>query len=280
MIHNDGICIIRKNDIELPDRAHVTNKGDCGRLLVVGGDSGMAGAVAFTAESAYRMGVGLVNVLTHGDNRIPIQILVPEAIASLWGDGSIKFDSCSAVAIGVGMGKSDMARKLFYRIISCSMAPTVIDADGLNILADTPELFEFIGENTVLTPHIMEFSRLSGKSVAEIKKDSVSSAREFALRYSTNVILKDKVSVIVLADGTTFLNESGNSTLSKGGSGDILTGMIASLLAQGMSISKALPAAAYLHGLCGVRAGEKLTQRSALARDVISTIPEVLWELD
>ena len=181
------------------------------------------------------------------------------------------------MTIGVGMGKSDEARRLLSRLLPSSH-PTVLDADALNIMADTPELLGLLGENTVLTPHLREFSRLTGKSVDEIKNEPLALAREFCERYNTNLVLKDKVSFIVLADGRAFANTTGNSTLSKGGSGDILAGLIGSLLAQGMTMEKALPTATFLHGKAGERAGELFGQRGALARDVIAQIPSVIKE--
>ncbi len=257
----------------LPDRSRVTNKGDCGRLLVVGGGSGMAGAPCFAAEAAYRFGVGLVEVSTHDDNRIPIQILIPEAIASPWSGFDIKKTvGADAIALGVGMGKSNEAYSLVDRILSSLCRPAVIDADALNIMSENPELLGYLGESTVVTPHIKEFSRLTGKSIDEIKKDTVSSAVGFAVKYGTNIVLKDSVSVVALCDGTYRTVTSGDSTLSKGGSGDILTGMIGSLLAQGLPIGDAAYNAAHLHGLAGKAAGESCGQRSALARDVLNEL--------
>lgn len=268
-----NIKVLEERDIELPDRAGVTNKGDCGKLLVFGGDRGMAGAVCFAAESAYRSGTGLVEILTHQDNRIPVQTLIPEAIASFWDEWDVrKINSYSALTVGMGLGKSDTARKLLYRITSAVKRPTVIDADALNIMADTPELFEFLGGHTVLTPHLLEFSRLAHVGVDEVRKDTFSYARSFAKKYNTNLVLKDKVSVIALANGEVFANVTGNSTLSKGGSGDVLAGLIGSLIAQGMTMEKAIPTAVFLHGRAGERAGERWGERGALTRDLIKEL--------
>lgn len=265
--------VLEDSDIKLPDRADVTNKGDCGRLLVVGGDVGMVGAVCFAAESAYRSGTGLVEVLTHPDNRIPVQTLIPEAIVSFWEQWDARrLNNSSAVTVGVGMGKSKTARLMLERILSQARVPIVIDADALNIISETEELFRFLGKNTVLTPHMLEFSRLSGLPVDEIKKDPISAARNFSFKYGTNLVLKDRESVIVLSDGTVYVNTTGNSTLSKGGSGDVLAGLVGSFIAQSIPIEKALPYAVYLHGRAGERAGEHFGVRGALARDVIKEL--------
>ena len=254
----ENIWTIEDADVKLPDRSAVTNKGDCGKLLVVGGDVGMAGAPCFSAEAAYRSGTGLVEVLTHPDNRIPVQTLIP------------------AVIIGVGIGRGDTARGLLDRILSSVTVPTVIDADALNIISETPEMLGGLGVHTVITPHLMEFSRLTGLSVPEIKRNMFSLAAEFAEKHCTNVVLKDKVSVVALADGTVLANTTGDSTLSKGGSGDILAGLIGSLLAQGLPMEKAVPFAVHIHGRAGERAGKRLGERGALARDVIAELAQTV----
>lgn len=275
--YGEDLLTLEDGDIRLPDRAAVTNKGDCGKLLVAGGDVGMVGAVSFAAEAAYRSGVGLVEVLTHPDNRIPVQTLIPEAIASFWGQWDHKrLGTYSAVTVGVGMGKGETARRLLDRILTSVKAPAVIDADALNIISDTPDLKGRLNANTVITPHIMEFSRLTGLSVAEIKQDTVSAAAAFAKDHGTNVVLKDKNTVTALADGTVLVNTTGDTTLSKGGSGDVLAGLIGSLLAQGLPIEQAVPYGVHLHGRAGERAGRRLGVRGALARDVIAELALVI----
>ena len=269
------VKLITREDVKLPDRTYVTNKGDCGKLLIVGGGRGMAGAPSFSAEAAYRSGVGLVEVLTHGDNRIPLQILIPEAVVSFWDEWDIKrLKSYSALVIGVGMGKDDTSRRLLSRLLERVKVPTVLDADALNIISDMTELKEQLGENTVLTPHLMEFSRLTGLDINTIKEDPLNHAREFCKRYGTNLVLKNKTTHIVLSDGSAFVNTTGDSTLSKGGSGDILAGLTGSLLAQKIPMRDALCTAVFLHGKAGERAGEKFGQRGALARDVILSLAE------
>ncbi len=273
------VFTLEDSDLTLPDRSRVTNKGDCGRLLVAGGGVGMAGAPSFSAEAAYRSGTGLVEVLTHRDNRIPLQILIPEAVVSFWDEfDTRRLGSYSAAVIGVGMGKGSEARGLLCRLLSSLKCPTVVDADALNIISDTPELLETLGAHTVLTPHVMEFSRLTGNSVDQIKKDPLGLAKAFCQKYKTNLVLKDKISFTVLFDGTAIANTTGDSTLSKGGSGDVLAGLIGSLLAQGMPMERAVPGAVYIHGRAGESAGERLGQRGALARDVIGEIPKVIKE--
>ncbi|MBE6701050.1 MAG: NAD(P)H-hydrate dehydratase [Ruminococcaceae bacterium] len=264
---------VTNKDVFLPSRQHVTNKGDCGKTLIFGGEVGMAGAVSFSSETAYRTGAGLVYIATHPENRSIIQTLLPEAIVYNWENFDFKtLNTYSSVAIGMGMGKSDFATRLLERVISSYKKPLVVDADAINMISQNPELLSLLGDNTVLTPHLGEFSRLIGKSVDEILSSPEKFARDFSRTYNTNLVLKNNVTVISLKDGTTFINTTGNSTLSKGGSGDILSGFIASLLAQGSDIKNALVTATYLFGKAGERAGEKWGMRGALARDIIQSL--------
>lgn len=277
----DGISAVlyEKEDVILPDRSNVTNKGDCGRILVVGSDSGMAGASVFSAMAAQRTGVGLVDVLTHPDNRVVVQTLMPEAIYMSWENfNKLSFIKYTCTSIGMGLGQSVFAHRVLEHAILKCHTPLVIDADGINILSHTPDLLEKLPRDTILTPHLMEFSRLTGESVDNVKKNKLSLARGFADKYGVTLVLKDAETVVAFPDADMILVSSGDSTLSKGGSGDILSGVIASLLAQGMKKEMAVPTAVYLHGLAGKRTGERLTPYGALARDIIEEIPNTLKE--
>lgn len=275
----DNIFETEASDVRMPDRSGVTNKGDCGRLLVVGGDRGMAGAPVFAAMAAYRSGTGLVELLTHPENRIPVQVLIPECVTAFWGEWDTnRLSAYSAISIGMGMGRGENAKKLLREILTDAEQPTVIDADALNIMSEDNTLFPLLKGNAVLTPHLGEFSRLTGRSIAEIKESTVPLAREFSRRHNVCLVLKDNRTHIAFPDGRVFVNTTGDSTLSKGGSGDILAGLIGSLLAQGEDLTSVVISAVYLHGKAGERAGAIFGQRGALARDVINEIPNVIKE--
>ena len=154
-----------KNNIEFPDRSTVTNKGDAGRVLVIGSDIGLCGAAAFSALGAYRTGCGLVYVYTHIENRKPIHTLVPEAVLSFWQNDEESFttlkkllDCVDAVVLGVGFGTGDFSRKIFLKTLEFCRKPLVIVADGLNILAKERARLSRLPENTVLTPHLLELA--------------------------------------------------------------------------------------------------------------------------
>lgn len=264
---------LKLEDIKLPDRSLVTNKGDAGRVLVIGGDCGMAGAVAFSAESAYRSGAGLVEVSSHIDNRIVLQTLIPEAVFSCWEKPALK--KADAIVLGVGMGKSVTASRIVERILSESTVPTVLDADALNLMAENPDLMKLLSPKTAVTPHVAELSRLTGLDITYVKDNLQRVAVDFATKYNTNIIAKSDVSYIALHNGEVYRNTTGNSSLSTGGSGDILTGIIAAFLAGGLEMERALTYAAYLHGKAGERAGETLGERSVMARDIIKELTTV-----
>ncbi len=267
-----------EKDLFLPSRACVTNKGDAGRVLVIGGNVGMCGAAAFAALGAYRTGCGLVDVYTHPDNRIILQTLVPEAVLSFWQEDLAALDMlvrrADAVLIGVGFGTGEREKKILERTMELVRAPLVIDADGLNILASSRNLISRLPENTVLTPHLLELSRLTGLEIEKVKADVFSAAEQLPV----TTVAKSAVVSIVFCDKKKVVVSSGNSSLSTGGTGDILAGMIASLLAQKMPVETAVPTAVFLHGRAGTLAGERLGERSVIARDVIDSIPHALKE--
>ena len=272
------------NDIKLPDRSGVTNKGDAGRVLIIGGGVGMCGAAAFAAEAAYRTGCGLVKVYTHCENRIPMQTLVPEAVLSFWEDSfdtpildaSLKW--ADSVLIGVGFGCGEKQVKILKKVLTSSAKPIVIDADALNIISAYPSLMSCVPEGSVLTPHLAELSRLTGYSIEDIKANTLRILREQFLDKRINVAAKSASTFILTSFGDECMSSTGDSSLSTGGTGDILAGMIASLIAQKMSPDIALITAVQLHGMAGRIAGEKLGVRSVIARDVISALPDVLKE--
>lgn len=260
--------------IKLKDRKSVTNKGDAGRVLVIGGDVGMAGAVFFSAESAYRMGSGLVEVSSHPENRVVLQTLIPEAVFSEWGKESL--EKADAVVIGVGMGKSTASSRLLERVLLRAKCPVVIDADALNLMSENRELLKLLSENTVVTPHVAELARLTGKLLDEVKNDLERAVGDFAKEHKTYAVGKSSTSFIAFPDGSSIKHDHPNSTLSKGGTGDILTGIIASLLAEKIPMKKALPLALSIHSEIGERARERYGERGALARDIIREIPNAI----
>lgn len=264
----------------LPVRVMHTNKGSYGKVLLTGGAVNMAGAVYLAGKAAYRTGSGLVKLLSSEGNRIVLQSILPEALYTSWQQENALEESlswASVVGIGPGLGISQDTKELMKKICQCWHGPLVIDADGLNILAKTPEYLHNTKAKVIITPHPGEMARLTGKPIHEILDNLAETAMEFASKYHVICVLKDARTIVT--DGKKlFINNSGNHGMATGGSGDVLTGIICGLLAQGMNAFEAACMGVYVHGLAGDKAGKMLGKRSILAGDLIEGLSEVMKE--
>lgn len=258
----------------LPERAVTGHKGSFGHLLVVGGCRGKSGALALCAAGGLRSGAGLVTAaspaslqpvlaqqllevmtapLAEVDGNLSLQAL--PTLQRLWQDKA-------ALALGPGLGEHEEARALARRLVADCPLPLVLDADGLNALGPEPELLlQRAGRGTLLTPHPGEMARLCGLTIAEVEADRIAIARSFALRFQVVLVLKGARSVIATPQGEIFVNGSGNCGLASGGTGDVLTGLIGGLLAQGVAAAEAAVLGVYLHGL----AAERLSRQQGVA---------------
>jgi NAD(P)H-hydrate epimerase len=270
----------------LPKRVENSNKGSCGRVLVIGGSPCMAGAPYFSAKAAYRTGCGLVEVFTHEDNRIILQTLIPEAVLSVWGE-KIDFEKlensikkADVIAIGMGLSTNDKALEILELTLKKCTCPLVIDADALNLMAKNKDLFDYVKNNAIITPHPLEMSRISNVEVPKITENIPKFAQDFANANEVICVLKDHHTAVALPHSNDiYINQSGNSGMSTGGSGDVLDGIIAGLLAQGCEPYIAATLGVYIHGLAGDIASEKLSQYSVMASDIIDALPEVFNSL-
>ena len=272
------------NDIKelLPERKENSNKGTCGKVLIIGGSTCMAGAPYFSAKAAYRTGCGLVEVFTNEDNRVILQALIPEAVLSTWGD-KINFEKlensikkADAIAIGMGLSTSDNALEILKFTLQKRTCPIVIDADALNLMAKNNDLWELVKSDAIITPHPLEMSRISGIEVAKITENIPKFAKNFSDENGIICVLKDHHTAIALPHSNDiYINQSGNSGMSTGGSGDVLDGVIASLLAQGCNPYLAATLGVYIHGLAGDIASEILSQYSLMASDIINALSDV-----
>ncbi|MBE6597793.1 MAG: NAD(P)H-hydrate dehydratase [Ruminococcaceae bacterium] len=270
-----------ENDIaKLNKRPERSNKGTFGRVLSLCGSMGMAGAAYLSALGAYRAGAGLVEIFTPEENRIILQTLIPEAVITTYDsekpDTELLLSSlsrASSVTVGCGLGKSQAALELLKTVLRNSEIPTVIDADGLNMISEHPFLLKY-AKGMILTPHPVEMSRLTGLPVEYILDNTEEVAYNFAREHSLVCLLKDSRTVV--SDGVSiYINTSGCSAMAKGGSGDVLTGIIGALLAEKhleLSSLEAASMGAYIHGLAGERARDLLGEYSLLARDIANNI--------
>ncbi len=265
----------------LPKRRPDGNKGTFGKVLVIAGSRGMSGAAYFSALGAYRTGAGLVKILTVPENRQILQTQLPEAIISCYDPEqeetmqNILEKECAwadVIVAGPGLGQEAYTEYLLETVLSDAYVPVVLDADGLNCVASHPYLTRYFTENIIITPHMGEMSRLTCVPVADLKKDPLGEARAYSARYGTVCVLKDAVTVVADKDGGAWINRSGCSALAKGGSGDVLTGVIAGLLARGMECTEAAAFGVYVHGLAGEHAAAVFGENSVLAADLANSI--------
>jgi len=252
-------------------RKRDANKGDYGHVLVVGGAPGKSGAVAMSGLAALRMGAGLVTVACADSSRLAPELMTQSLDA-------ISLDRMTVLAIGPALG---IKRELVSKLTGEAKIPTVIDADGLNSIAGTD--FRGSGVETVLTPHPGEMGRLLGLTGAVKPEARLSTARQFAMDRNVCLVLKGFRTLIAFPDGKVWINPTGSPAMAKGGTGDVLTGLIAGLIAQAAeqvppAIGLAVRAAVWLHGRAGELAAEELTEQCVLATDLLTYLPRAIRE--
>jgi hydroxyethylthiazole kinase-like uncharacterized protein yjeF len=263
----------------LAPRAKGANKGSFGHVLVVGGSCGKTGAPAMAAMAALRAGAGLVTVASAAENLAVIAGHAPEIMtAPLSGNLSEIAAGKDVLAVGPGLGTSAESVEMVRRAFAESTLPMVLDADGLNALAGA-KWTGAAGKLRVLTPHPGEMSRLCGKTIAEIQDDRVTIARSFAMEKQVCLVLKGQRTLIAFPDGRVWINPTGSPAMAKGGTGDILTGLIAGMLAQFPALAEqAVAAAVYVHGLAGELGAGHFGEKSLIATDLLRYLPAALEE--
>ena len=279
---------LEKNDIfKVPKRLNYSNKGTYGKVLVVAGHKNMAGAAFFSGKAAYATGAGLVKVYTEETNQTIIQELLPEAVLETYKAKSeiekTLLDSlswASVIVAGPGIGTDEVSEHMIRIILENAKVPVILDADGLNIVSHHKEWLRERNMPLIVTPHLGEMARLTEKSIFDIQKQLLQVAGEFAKEYNVICVLKDARTVIALPDGTTFINTSGNNGMATAGAGDVLTGVIAGLLAQKMEPMQAASLGVYLHGTGADWMVEKTGTYGMMAQDIIEGIRQVLKEID
>ncbi|MCH5203749.1 MAG: NAD(P)H-hydrate dehydratase [Oscillospiraceae bacterium] len=272
-----------KDDV-LPKRIPSSNKGSFGRLLNIAGSLCYCGAAAMSTKAALRMGTGLctlaapisvVKILGSAIHETTYLPLSEDENGFISGDCAEKIAEIlprmNAVSIGCGLGNSEQTRALTEFVIKNAKCPIIIDADGINSISRNIDVLKARTGDTVITPHPLEFSRISGLSVDEIQRDRIFAARAFSQKYGVVVLLKGAYTVVASGDEV-YVNSSGNAALAKGGSGDVLTGIIASMLAQGVSAKSAAVEGAYIHGKTADELVKKIPPHKILAGDIIENL--------
>jgi NAD(P)H-hydrate epimerase len=275
----------------LAARAPDANKGRFGHVLVIGGSMGKSGAPAMAGMAALRAGAGLVTVATPR-SALPMVAghapeLMTEALSETatgalgrlaLGDLPEVMKAKTVIAIGPGLGRHIETAELVRDVAQGTTVPTVIDADGLNAFEGLAKMLSGAKRTLVLTPHPGEMARLTGMSVSAVQADRLSLARRFAGEHACILVLKGHRSIVALPNGEAWINPTGNAGMATGGTGDVLTGMVAGFLAQFPERAElAVCAAVYLHGMTGDVARNQMGELAMIATDLLRTLPEAMW---
>ncbi len=261
-------------------REDFSNKGTFGKSILVGGSYGKIGAVLMSSLSALRTGSGLTFTMAPDCGNLILQSQIPEAMFISSGEnyiGKIEIQDKAIYGIGPGLGKEKQTQKALLEFLKSYKNPVVLDADALNILAENQNL-NLIPKHSVITPHPLEFERLFGKT--ENSFDRIELAKEKAKESQIFIVLKDHHTAIITPDKKVYYNITGNSGMAKGGSGDVLTGIITSLISQKYEIKEACIFSVWLHGKAGDFAAEEFSKESMLPTDLINKIGEVFKSLN
>ncbi|KKM08641.1 carbohydrate kinase [Clostridiales bacterium PH28_bin88] len=278
---------------QLPRREPSAHKGSFGRVLVVGGSEGMTGAVTLSAQAALRSGAGLVTAAVPRSLHPVLETKTTEVMTSPLPETDARSFSMEAVApvlelardatvvaLGMGIGRHPATVEWVRRLLPQLKVPVVIDADGLNALAGATGLFPSLGVPVVITPHPGEMARLLDVAAARVQEDRLKGAEQAAKDWGVTVVLKGAKTVVASPGGETFLNPTGNPGMATGGSGDVLTGVIAGLMAQGLAAPVAAAVGVFVHGAAGDLAARSKGHRGLIAGDILEMLPTIWRDLE
>ena len=256
-------------------RGKHSHKGTYGHALLIAGSTGKTGAALLASEACLRSGVGLLTTHLPKSAMLPLQVYLPEAMIS-----PDKSDDCfsqlpdlqpfNAIGVGPGLGKAEETVNALKNLIQEAKVPMVLDADALNIISENKTWLAFLPERTIITPHPKEFERLFGKT--DKSQQRLELQREMSVKHKIIIVLKGANTSITFPNGSCFFNSTGNPGMATAGSGDVLTGIILSLLAQRYTPEEAAIIGVFLHGRAGDKAAEKLGMESMIARDIIKSL--------
>ncbi|MBI3195743.1 MAG: NAD(P)H-hydrate dehydratase [Ignavibacteriae bacterium] len=288
--------IIEQKDVQakLPVRPYNAHKHSVGKIFVLAGSVGLTGAAAMVSESAMKAGAGAVVL---GTPKSVYSILAKKLTEVMTepldatDEGSLSQTSLLAIekhlqwsdvfVLGPGLSRNKETQRLIQHLVSTSTKPMLIDADGLNAIAENPScLKKRKAKEVILTPHMGELSRIINLSSEEIEKNRVEIAKRVAKEFKITVVLKGAPTVTATTDGTVFINSTGNPGMATAGSGDVLAGVIAGLWGEGMNVDDAAWSGVFLHGKAGDLAKEKFGERSLLATDIQNYLPEAIRQVE
>ncbi|MFH1593790.1 MAG: NAD(P)H-hydrate dehydratase [Candidatus Omnitrophota bacterium] len=277
--------MVKRQISKIPVRKQDTHKGEFGHVFVVAGSKGMTGAAYLSSQAALLSGSGLVTCGIPKSLNTIMEVKLTEAMtlplaetkASSFSVSALKSIvsyamRCDCLAIGPGVSRHKDTGKLVRSVLSAVNKPIVLDADGISAIVGHLSVLKRRRAPTVITPHPGEMSRLIGKSISSIQQKRQDIARDFAKRYNAVVVLKGRRTVVAKPDGTVYTNRTGNSGMSTAGSGDVLTGMIASFVGQGIELYSSAVIGVYVHGLAGDIAAKEKGQFSLIASDLLDKL--------
>ncbi len=274
----------------LPLRESNSHKGSYGKLLIAGGSTGMGGAPLLSAKAALKTGAGVVYTALPASIEKDLTGHFLETVTYPLADENGFFaqkageqllersEKMAGLVLGPGLGQKQSTAEFLSIILKNFHKPLLIDADGLNLIARN-SLFSLLNTNMIITPHPGEFARLTGYSIEEIEQNRLATASEFAFQNQITVVLKGAATVIAFPDGKSYINQTGNAGMATAGSGDVLSGMIGSLIVQGLAIDEAALLGVYLHGLAGDLAAADCTQYCLTANDIIKYLPRAFKKI-
>ena len=274
-----------------PKRTNNSHKGSYGKVLVIAGSEGMTGAAYLASQTAMLAGSGLVFLAAPKGVNPALEAKTTEVMTIPLDDrdghlssGAIdeilqKSESVDAVLVGPGLGRSEDIAVILEALLEYSKVPVVIDADGINAAAGNMDMLSKSSCPLVFTPHMAEMSRLTGLDTEYIETNRLISAKEFAEEYGAAVILKGHRTVVTAPDGIQYINTTGNSGLATGGSGDVLAGLVVSLIAAGADETTASAMAVYIHGRAGDIAAKETGEASLTASAVMAAVPRAICQI-
>lgn len=260
-----------------------SNKGTFGRLLCICGSAGMAGAAMLCTGAALRCGTGLVDAALPESIYPIVASRLPEAVYTVYREDDFSpvlhsLRKASACVLGCGLSTAHPER--VRNVLRACCDPLVLDADGLNCIAEDVSVLDTVSAPLVLTPHPGEMARLLHCSVEDVQADRVGAAASFAAEHKVILVLKGAGTLVAAPDGRLLKNPTGNPGMARGGSGDLLAGMIGAFLAQGIEPYTAAAAAVYLHGLAGDRCAARFSQQAMLPHDMLNELPQIFLRIE
>lgn len=260
----------------LPKRPEDANKGTFGKVLVFAGSKNYPGAAYLTCAAVYRIGAGLVTLVTDREVKIIVSRKLPEVTFLTFKEIFEKLPGYDVLLFGPGLGQKEEIKKLADKLLKKELPKTVIDGDGLNILTGMEKWWGRMGNEVILTPHPGEMARLTGYSIKQVLSNREKVAKEFAQKWNKTVVLKGANTVIVSPAGEVVVSPFANPLLATAGTGDVLAGIISGFIAQGLSCFDASCCGVYVHGLAGEILRKKLGEAGLLASDLLLVLPKII----